>query len=157
MGEKLAHSKDPDAKGDAEILNEIISVCRDGEKLYRHVAEQVEDQQLRNMFSEMASVRLQIVSELKSEVMLRGCEPNCEGTMVGRLSRWYVDARSRFSNFADRVFIDQLEETEERTLKVLRSSVKQVDDRTLVVRLSSLVASFQISHDRMRAIQSSYQ
>lgn len=156
MGQQPHSVIAPDNKEDAEILNDIVAVCRDGEKLYRHVANQVENQQLRNMFSDMARVRLRIARELESEVALRGQIPKGTGTMVGKITRWYVEARSHFINFGDRVFIDQLEETEERTLGVLRSAVQKVEDKSLVYRLSSLVATFQMSHDRMRAIQKSY-
>lgn len=145
-----------DTMEDAETLNDVISVCRDGERLYRYVAEQVEDQRLRNMFSDMAGVRLQILQELGSEVALRGAIPKKTGTIAGEISRWYVDARSRFINFSDREFIDQIEETEERTLRVLRRAVQAVEDRSLMFKLASLVATFQMSHDRMRAIQKSY-
>ena len=105
----------------------------------------------------MANVRLEIARELESEVILRGVSPNRTGTMVGKISRWYVDARSHFVNFTERVFIDQLEETEDKALRVLRAAVQEVEDKSLMFRLSSLVATFQMSHDRMRAIQKLYQ
>ena len=153
MGSKTSGERDPDAMEDADVLNDIISVCRDGERLYRHVAEKVEDQRLRNMFAEMASVRLKIVRELESEVILRGAELKRAGSVVGMISRWYLDARSRFTNYTERVFIDQLEETEDKTLRILRSAVQEVEDKSVMFRLSSLVATFQMSHDRMLAIQ----
>ncbi len=154
---KIVRTSDDATVEDAVVLNDIVSVCRDGEKLYRYAAEQVEDQQLRNMFTEMASVRLKIARELESAVALLGTKPNRTGTMAGKISHWYVEARSHFVNYADKVFIDQLEKTEDKTLKVLRSAVQEVDDKSLMFRLSSLVALFQMSHDKMRSIQKLYQ
>ncbi len=147
----------PEAIEDAEILNDVIAVCRDGEKFYRHVAEHVEDQRLRNMFADMAQVRLQIVRELGSEVAMRGVSPRKTGTVVGQITAWYVDARSHFLSFYDKEFIAQSEKTEDEALKVLRSGVQAVEDKSLMFKLASLVATFQMSHDRMRSIRKLYQ
>lgn len=144
------------AADDAEILKNVISVCRDGEKLYRYVAEQVQDQQSRNIFSNMARVRSQIVNELESEMILRGAEPSRSGTVVGSISRWYVGARSHFVNYKEKEFVEQLKETEDRSMKILRSAVQKVEDKSLAYRLSSLVATFQIDHDRIQSLKASY-
>ncbi|GJM11691.1 MAG: hypothetical protein DHS20C12_00940 [Pseudohongiella sp.] len=156
MGSDENSVSGPEASEDAEILNDVISVCRDGEQLYRHVADRVSDQQSRNIFLDMARVRCQIVKELQSEVALRGAEPRSSETVVGKISRWYVEARSHFVDYKERAFIDELEETEERSLKILRTAVRKVEDKTLVYRLSSLVATFQMAHDRMRLLKASY-
>lgn len=156
MGSDSNTEYDPEAKEDAEILNDVISVCRDGEDLYRYVADRVEDQQSRNIFSDMAKVRSNIVKELESEVILRGVEPKKSGTFVGAISKWYIDAKSRFVDYTERAFIEQLEETEQRSLKVLRTAVREIEDKSLVFRLSSVVATFQMAHDRMSALKHSY-
>jgi len=153
---KEATANSPDAKDDAEILNDVISVCRDGEKLYRYVAEQVDDQQSRNMFSEMARVRFQIVKELETEVAHRGADSKRSGTMIGKIIRWYVDAKNHFVDYHQKEFVEQLVETESRSLKILRGAVREVSDKSLAVRLSSLVATFQIAHDRMTLLKKSY-
>jgi uncharacterized protein (TIGR02284 family) len=146
----------PESGADTDILNDVISVCRDGEALYSHVAGQVEDQQLRNMFSDMAQVRAAIVGELTAEVAIRGVKPKRSGSLTGNIRRWYLDARQDFSDYQDKEFIAQLEVTETRSLTVLRTAVSKVSDRSLAFRLSSLVASFQISHDRMKLLKQSY-
>lgn len=147
----------PAAKEDAEMLNDVISVCRESEDLYRYVAEQVDDQYSRNMFSEMAKVRLQIVRELESGISIRGAAPRRSNTTIGKISRWYMDAKSHFVDYHEKEFVEQLEEIEGRLLKELRSAVREIKDKSLAFRLASLVATFQISYDRMIATKKLHQ
>ena len=156
MDPETENELDPVAKEDAEILYDVIKVCRDGEMLYRHVAGQVEDQQSRNIFSYMARVLSKIVRELESEVLIRVAKPKKIGSAAGQISQWYSGAKSRFVDYHDKAFIDQLVETTERSLQVFRAAVREVEDRSLVYRLSSQVASFQIAYDRMRTFKNSY-
>ena len=144
------------ARDDAEILNDIILVCREGETLYSHVATQVQDQQSRNLFVNMAEVRLKIAQELEAEAAVRGVELSNSGCQIDNIRRWYTEARHRFSQYHDKEFIAQLDETEKKSLAVLRTAVSKVTDKALAFRLSSLVASFQIVHDRMQKYKESY-
>lgn len=138
---------------DAKILNEVIAVCRDGCNFYRHAAQQVDDQTLRNLFLGMAGVKADIVNQLTPEVEACDVEANTSGTLVGRLRQWYADAKDNFSNYHDYIFIEQLEEAEDRTLSVLRKAVKSVESNRLASQLSSQVASAQMTHDRMKALK----
>ncbi len=156
MTQKHEPQIQPKAHEDADILNDVISVCRDGAALYSYVAAQVLDQQSRNMFSEMAQIRSKIVNELEAEVKVRGAKPTRSGSLIGSIRRWYIDARHSFSDYQDKEFIAQLEETEARSLAVLRTAVAKAQDPTLVLRLSSLVASFQMAYDRMSLLKKSY-
>ncbi|MFT4861120.1 MAG: hypothetical protein ACI95C_000321 [Pseudohongiellaceae bacterium] len=156
MKQKHESPMKPKAHADADILNDVISVCRDGEALYSYVAKQVQDQQSRNMFSDMARIRLKIVKELEAEVTVRGEKPTRSGSLIGGIRRWYIDARHSFSDYQDEEFIAQLEETEARSLAVLRTAVAKAQDPALVLRLSSLVASFQMAYDRMSLLKKSF-
>ncbi len=156
MSTQAEVQKTDTASEDADVLNDVISVCRDGEALYSYAAAQVQDQRSRNLFSDMARVRSKIVEELEAEVADRGVKPIQSESLSGRIRRWYLDAMHTVTDYHDKEFINELQETENRSVVVLRTAVSQVKDEALVMRLSSLVASFQIAHDRMRLLKESY-
>lgn len=156
MGSPPKMKDGADAVEDAEILNIVIAVCRDGEEFLRYVADQVKGQQSRNAFLEMASVRSDIVQELESEVRARGLKPNETGTLGGKVTQWYSEAKGHFVDFDNFEFIEQLENVEKRSLLVLRKAVHEVKDQSLVYCLSSLVADIQMAHDRLRLLKQSF-
>ena len=140
---------------DARILNDVISVCRDGWEFYDHAAHQVDDQTLKTLFQGMASIRSEIVREFEPQVAVRGVEPRQSRTVAGTLQQWYTEAKSRFTSYSDHVFIAQVEKTEDRTLAVLRKAVKLVENSRLANQLASQVASVQMTHDRIKALRES--
>lgn len=145
----------PNNREDADILNDVIVICRDGEELYRHAAKQVGDQRIRNMYMEMARVRLQMLGELKIEESNLPSKSRHGGSVVGSSRRWYAAAKTR-ADFHQQDFVEQLQVTEKRALRALRILVKQLKNRSLMLRLSSLVATYQVSHDRMKYLKQSY-
>jgi uncharacterized protein (TIGR02284 family) len=146
----------PESLEDTDILNDVISVCRGGEALYSRAAAQVEDQHLRNMLSDMARVRSSIVNELAVDVGPTQVKPERSGAMIDDILCWYWDAQGSTTDYQDNGFIMQLERVETRALTLLRSAVSKLNNRALAFRLSSLVASLQISHDRMKLQKHSY-
>ncbi len=140
---------------EADILNEMISVCIDSCDFYRHAEQQVNSQPIRNLFSSMANIHSEIVDSLSSEIKLRGQPPTQAGTLTGQLHQWYASAKTKFSDYSEIIFIEQLEKHENRTLEIFRSAIKNIDDKQLVHMLSSKVASIQIIYDRMKFLKSS--
>lgn len=141
---------------DMQILNDVIAVCEDGRALFQHVAEQASDQQSKNVFSGMASVRGDIVEEFAENTSQPINDAAFNGTGTGTLRQWYADAKARFSDNKELAFIEQIEASEKRSLSILKKAVKNISNRILAQRLASLTASFQISLDRLALLKETY-
>ncbi|GAB1267838.1 hypothetical protein NBRC116493_10910 [Aurantivibrio infirmus] len=143
----------PEKIHDAVIVNDIITICRDGKNFYRQAAQAVDDQALKNIFNGMADIRQDLVDELEPQVTYRGIDVAEFGSISGTIKIWYINAKEKFGDFGDRRFISQLTETESRTLNVMKAAVKAVDDNQLAGKLSSKIASIQMTYDRMKALK----
>ena len=103
-------------KDTSKILNDIISVTRDGKEFYEHAASKVDDSELMTLFARMATVKGQIVSGLSTEIKAIGDTPADKGTLAGDLNQMYGDLRALLGN-KDYAYVAKLEDSEDRLLK----------------------------------------
>lgn len=140
----------PPSSGDRNILSDVALVCREGMNLYSYIAAEVQTQKYRNLFYSMAEVRLRIAEELEAEIGFPKQPLNSSGDSGNQIRCWYLEARECFATYPVDELLLRLENIETKSLTLLRGSVPKVEDKDLAFRLASLVASFQIVHDRMK-------
>lgn len=109
-----------------KILNDIISVTRDGKEFYEHAATKVDDSELMTLFARMATVKGQIVSGLSTEIKAMGDKPAEKGTMAGDMSQMYGDLRAMLGN-KDYAYVAKLEDSEDRLLKAFDEAIGDKD------------------------------
>ena len=109
-----------------KILNDIISVTRDGKEFYEHAATKVDDSELMTLFARMATVKGQIVSGLSTEIKAMGDKPAEKGTFAGDLNQMYGDLRALLGN-KDYSYVAKLEDSEDRLLKAFDEAMADKD------------------------------
>lgn len=107
-------------------LNELIELTRDGQHFYQHAADAVKDIELQHLFRDMAQTKTHIIQALSVKVAANNEQPSVEGTLSGKMREVYADTKARIGNM-DAVYIDQLDQTEERILQAFEDALKDAE------------------------------
>ncbi len=134
-----------------KILNDIISVTRDGKEFYEHAATKVDDSELMTLFARMAAVKGQIVAGLSTEIKAMGDKPAEKGTLAGDLSQMYGDLRALLGN-KDYAYVSKLEDSEDRLLKAFDEALADEDTPASTGEiLRRYLPEVRSCHDLMRS------
>lgn len=129
-------------------LNELIEITRDGQHFYQHALEMVKDVELQHLFRDIAQSKTHIIQALSVKVAASQEQPAQGGTMAGKLREVYADAKARVGD-TDAVYIDQLDQVEERVLAAFEDALgtAEPDVRALLaIELPKLRACHERIH-----------
>src|SRR5690606_8807078 len=131
-------------------LNELIEITRDGQHFYQHAMAEVKDVELQHLFRDMAQAKTHIIQALSVKVAANQEQPAQGGTMTGKLREMYADTKARLGH-ANAVYIDQLDQTEERILAALEDALKTAhpDVRAL---LAIELPKIRACHERIHSL-----
>lgn len=76
-------------------INEVIETCKDGETGFRTCAQNVHDNEIKSMLTELEQHRAESASELQNEVRRLGGDPDTHGSVSGTLHRGWLSTRIR--------------------------------------------------------------
>ncbi len=132
------------------ILNDLVSVARDGKSFYDDAASKIDNPELRTLFTRIATVKGDIVTSLSSEIRTTGDTPADSGTWVGSFNKLYGDMRAMFGD-KSYAFVAQLEESEDRLLKGFNDALqdKEISPNARMM-LTRLLPEVRGCHDIMR-------
>src|SRR6185295_17366970 len=75
-------------------LQNLIEVCRDGQRGYSCAADHVNDQWLRQLFWDYAQQRATFVADLERELVALGGHPEPHPTVAGWIHRKWLEVRA---------------------------------------------------------------
>ncbi len=132
------------------ILNDLVSVARDGKSFYEDAASKIDNPELRTLFTRIATVKGDVVNSLSSEIRTSGDTPADSGTWVGSFNKMYGDMRAKFGD-KSYGFVAQLEESEDRLLKGFHDALQDKDiSANARMTLNRLLPEVRGCHDIMR-------
>jgi len=136
-------------KNSNEVLNDLVSVARDGREFYEHAATRVKDPELKALFERIAVSKGEIVRGLSNEVRSTGDTPSTSGTLAGEISQFYGDIRAHLGT-KDYAYVAQLEQSEDRLLEAFRKAMES-DETTAHARsvIAGLLPDVKSCHDAM--------
>ncbi len=130
-------------------LNQLIAVSRDGESGYQAAAGDVDNTELRGIFTEYAKERATFVRELSAEVERLGGIPESAGTVTAAVHRGWMDLKAAITGRGTHAVVAACE-TGEDAAKAAYERVVNVDisgaTRTLVEKQWHKI---QEAHSRM--------
>jgi uncharacterized protein (TIGR02284 family) len=98
------------------LLNDLVSMARDGMCFYEQTAVKASDPALKALFNRIASLKAELVSGLSTELKAAGGDkPALPGMLVIEIRKLYDDLRARNGRH-DFVYIARLEGSEDRML-----------------------------------------
>lgn len=131
-------------------LNELIEITRDGQHFYQHAMEEVKDVELQHLFRDMAQAKTHIIQALSVKVAAQQQQPAQGGTMAGKIREIYADTKARLGH-ADAVYVDQLDQTEERILTAFEDALKSAEPDVRAL-LAIELPKIRACHERMHRL-----
>lgn len=130
-------------------LNELIEITRDGQHFYKHAMDAVKDPQLQHLFRDMAQAKTHVIQALSVKVAANSEQPAQGGTTAGKMREVYADARARLGD-TDAVYVDQLDQMEERILSAFEDAVKDAEPDVRAL-LAIELPKIRACHSRIHA------
>lgn len=140
----------------ANTIKELIQIARDGETFYRDAIDKVDDSRLKTFFSDMAGHKRQIIEPLAAKLRVNDEDVPESGTVAGKFRQAYTDLRSSMSSNEAKLYVSQLEETEDRLLHHFTDALESVEDPSTKTLLQSLMPQVRSCHDQMRDLKKQY-
>jgi uncharacterized protein (TIGR02284 family) len=135
------------------LLNDLIEVARDGQRFYMEAATKVDSPQLKDIFRDLARVREELITDLDQHVLDRGQAPSTDKTIVGTLRKTYAKLLATITRDNEKVYIDELEEAEDRLLAHYREALAQAPSESVRSVLQQHLLTVEAAHDAMRALK----
>jgi uncharacterized protein (TIGR02284 family) len=134
-----------------ETLNDLIRINNDRVDGYNKAALQTADEDLRTLFTSLASQSSQFAAELKKHVRSEGEDP-AEGTTVsGKIYRTWMDVKAKFGGDDRKGLLSSCEFGEDAAQKAYKMAL---EDDDLPVDLRMLItdqkATLKQAHDKIR-------
>ena len=135
----------------SKILNDIVSVVRDGKAFYDTAIPKVHDPELKALFTRMAAMKGEVLSGLSAEVKAMDELPAAEGTWAGDLAKLYAEVRTLVGD-KDYEWVSQLENSEDRLVQAFDEAVQDTDTPVSArAILNRFLPEVRACHDIMRS------
>lgn len=146
-------NKTGDTMHSPHIVKELVQIARDGASFYSEAMRKVEDPHIKAIFSSMAQHKQQIIDSLSANLRMNDQEPPSGGTAAGMIRKSYADLLAAISSKDAKVYVSQLEETEDRLLRRFEEAIEDADDPAVVSLLQSHMPQVRACHDEMRTLK----
>lgn len=136
----------------AKTLYYLANLCQDGKVFYEHAAEQVNDPRLETTFKAMATMRENIIEDIKRhiETLDGDTSPKAHETMKGRAARYYSEILASISPDTEKTLIEHLEAAEERAFAEFSAAISGDLSEETKSRVRAHLATLKKSRDYMR-------
>ncbi len=136
-----------------KALNQLIEICRDGQKGFETAASAVKTLDVKHLLQSYATQRACFATELQTEVERLGGQPQAGGSIEATLHRGWINVKSLLTGASDAAIMAECERGEEAALSAYEAAL-QVDlpeeVRTIVVRQLDHIKE---GRDRVRALE----
>lgn len=139
----------------ANLLQDLVQVSRDSKTFYEDAAKETGNARLRDVFTRMASAKGGLISALSTKLTTMGESAPDGGTVAGTLRKAYADVRAALSKNDDKIYVGQLEETEDRVLEHFEEALAKTDSADVRGVLTEHLPKVRACHDEMRNLKHS--
>jgi len=133
-------------------LNELIEITRDGKVFYEHARDEVNDVELKALFTDMAQAKTEVINALQGKVLANNDKPATGGTLMGKARQVYADTKAALSSDEGATYIAELEEAEDRILHAFEHAMDG-HEPDLRPELATQMPKVRACHDRMRDLK----
>jgi uncharacterized protein (TIGR02284 family) len=120
-----------------KTLNQLIEVCRDGQKGFETAAAAVKTLDVKQLLKSYATQRACFATELQSEVTRLGGQPQEAGSIEATLHRGWINIKSLLTGASDTAIVAECERGETAALDAYHAALKAdlpEEARTVVAR-----------------------
>ena len=141
---------------DKTTLNTLLATLTDSVNGYRDAAENIDNQNFRQLFLDCAEERSRAAQDLREEVRRLGGDPDDDGSIMGKTHQVFLDLKAAVTGRDDKAIINEVERGEdylkEKFEAALEADKLTGESRTVVERA---FASVRSGHDRIAQIKHS--
>ena len=141
------------SKRNITALRDLVQIARDGADFYAAAEPEVTDARLKTVFERMAASKQDLIDALSGRLEMIGETPPSTGTTLGALRKAYTDVRANLTADNEKVYISQLEETEDRLLHHFEDALRDSDNDEIRSQLQAHLPRVQACHDEMRRLK----
>ena len=143
-------------RNDISVLNSLIKITLDSRKGFRDAAEDAENTQFAEMFSEFAQGRGRVASRLQDEVRRLGGNPEDDTSFLAAAHRTFMNLREAITGRDDRAIVNEVERGEDYIKAKYEEALR---DDSLAPGTRAIIAeafeSVRAGHDRASALKHS--
>ncbi|MBC7984733.1 MAG: PA2169 family four-helix-bundle protein [Candidatus Obscuribacterales bacterium] len=138
---------------DIKVLNELITTTLDSADGYSEAAKDAANPTFKNLFSQWAQERRQVVNELQGQVRILGGQPETDGSVLGSAHRVFLNIRDSLSK-GDKGVVEEVERGEDY-IKAKYEEALDDEDLSDLVRpvLGRAYDSVLQGHDQARNLK----
>ena len=141
----------------ANTLKELVQIARDGATFYEESIQKVEDPRLKSIFSDMAKHKRDLIHSLSSTLRVHDEDVPEDGTIAGKFRQGYADLRAALTKDDSKVYVSQLEDSEDRLLHHFESALDEIEDPSVKNVLQTHMPQVRACHDQMRELKKAIQ
>lgn len=118
----------------SEVLNDLIQINNDRIEGYKKATEELssEDDDLKDIFSEMMRQSIKYKSQLVEEVQILGGEPESGTTTSGKIYRAWMDVKAMFSGRDRKAILGNCESGEDAAQDAYKMALNTEDLSTTI-------------------------
>jgi uncharacterized protein (TIGR02284 family) len=137
-----------------DVLNGLIKTTLDSVGGYREAAENADTSQFKSMFTQRASKRRELASELQRQVRALGGDPEDDQGIVGKAHNKFVDLKAALSGNDDKAVIDEVERGEDHIKEKFEDALED-NDLPAIAReaVARAYTSIKADHDEVSRIK----
>ena len=136
------------------VLNELIEICKDGQKGFASAADVVEDAKLRSLFRQYSQQRAQFAAELQKEVLALGDSPETGGSAAGAVHRGWIGLKAALTGKDDHAIVVECERGEDAAKAVYEKAIDgSALPGTVLPMVKRQYAQIREAHNQVRDIR----
>lgn len=137
----------------SETLNDLIQINNDRVAGYEKASLQTTDEDLRTLFTSMASQSKQFVSELRQFVRAEGEQPAEGTTASGKIYRTWMDVKATFSGSNRKSVLASCEFGEDAAQKAYKEALNDDVSADIKSVIEKQKVELRQAHDKIRNLR----
>ncbi|MDX5345699.1 MAG: PA2169 family four-helix-bundle protein [Hymenobacteraceae bacterium] len=135
------------------VVHHLIERCKDGEKGYRTAAEDVRDQDLKDLFKKYAVQRDSMITELQNQLHKMGKLDDESSSIEGTMHRAWIDLKSAISSHDRKRILEECERGEDYAVAAYRKAMDEELPGELKTVVEKQYNEVKQAHDRIRDLR----
>jgi len=138
-----------------DVVNQLIEICRDGEKGFETAAKAVSDSELKSELMRYSMQRRDFALDLERMLAELGQEPTTHGSIVGILRRGWINL-TKIAGENPHAVLAVCDRGEDAALEAYRNAIHEALQGTLEDLVSAQYRVITTVHDRIRTLRDSF-
>ena len=144
-----------DQKTTISTLNDLIETLKDGQYGFKHAAENVEESDLKTLFSSYSTQRAKFAGELQQELIRMGeSEPEEDASVTGALHRGWINLKSALSGKSRHAVLAECERGEDHAVSAYKKATASAElPAPILAIVNKQYGEVKSAHDNVRSLR----